>query len=163
MYLNPHPRQEYCPAVFSWLLTFLGLHETCPYAVWAVFSYMCFSSSWCQEFVLVYYCAFPLGFLSPLLIFKEKHTKSTLFTDVFIVGHYQATGLTNTVSFEEVTKFQIMSSSPSHNCIVAVHLCWSVTCLEFILLTVSFLKWPPNGLLLLLIFRNQPYPTSFGV
>ena len=63
--------------------------------------------------------------------FKKKHAKSTLFTEVFIVGHYQATGLTNTVSFEEVTKFQIMSKSPSHNCIVAISLCWSVACLEF--------------------------------
>ena len=87
-------------------------------------------------------CLSVIPCFSPLISFSPPHffkkAKSTLFTDVFIVGHYQATGLTNTVSFEEVTEFQIMSKSPSHNCIIAISLCWSVTYLEFILLYSLF-------------------------
>lgn len=61
----------------------------------------------------------------------------TSFTEVFIVGNYQETGLTNTVSIEEVTKVQI-SKSTSHSCIVVTRLCWSVTYLGFILHRCTF-------------------------
>lgn len=64
--------------------------------------------------------------------FSNKHAKSTSFTELFIIGHYQETGLTNTMSIEEVTKVQI-SKSISHSCIVVTSLCWSVTCLGFLL------------------------------
>lgn len=129
--LKPGSQSGTLPCSFVLAVTSQGIHEAfCSRLSGLTFTFFFLMVAGIYLRVIPYYS--PWIPASPPF-FLNKHAQSTLFTEVFIVGHYQETALTNTVSIEEVTKVQIISKRSSHSWIVVTSLCWSITCLGFIL------------------------------